>query len=830
VEVLNPLTRMRVSPVLLAVLTVSAAFGLSSAAQAQAPNSAEVEAESLNPSSVANSTDRIANSIHRATDLEGQNGAIAPIQLEVQPEVFAAEFLAQTSPPESVEDAYPVEAETDDSDDSDVPAQPVTPLPQQPQQQFDLPPQINPAEPPPGTQTPLEGAPNQIQINPDLPSGSPELENNLPGADDAPAPDQPVLPEGTPPDDTAPVLPDGAQPAPDAAPPAGQAAPVEEPRVLVSEVAVEAAEGELTDELINIVYNAVRTEPGRTTTRSQLQEDINAVFATGFFSNVRAVPEDTPLGVRVSFIVQPNPVLTDVQLQGTTVETLNYNDEETSVPQVVDSIFGEQYGSILNLRDLQAGINQLNQVYQSNGYVLAQVIDAPQVAPDGTVTLVVAEGVIEDIQVRFLNQEGEATNPDGTPVEGQTREFIITREFESQSGDVFNQQQIQADLQRVFGLGIFEDVRVALNPGTDPRQVDVIVNVIERNTGSVTAGIGFGSSSGLFGTVSFQEQNLGGNNQRLSAELQVGTRDELLFDLSFTDPWIATDPYRTSYTVNAFNRRSISLIFDGGEDEIDLENGDRPRVNRLGGGVSFSRPLDEWLGLEGWRASTGLQFQRVRITDSDGEVNARDEEGNLLSFNDDGTDNLLLLQLAAVQDRRNNPNAPTSGSVLRLSTEQSIPIDGITFNRLRASYSYYIPVNFTNFTEGPEALAFNVQAGTILGDLPPYEAFALGGTDSVRGYDAGDLGSGRSFVLATAEYRFPIFSIVGGALFLDIGTDLGTADNVPGSPAEIRDKPGTGFGYGVGVRVQSPLGQIRVDYGINDEGDGRLHFGIGERF
>ncbi|MBE9182003.1 BamA/TamA family outer membrane protein [Oculatella sp. LEGE 06141] len=793
---------MRFSPVLLAVFTVSATLGLSNPAKAQAPNSADIEAENSNHLGLAGQP--------RSAEAEGRGQTVAPAP--VQPEWFSSEFLAQAIEP--VPDAA---------------QQPLPPArPTEPPQPLDLPSEIDPATPPPGTQTPLEGSPDRIQFDTAPEPSTPQIEFNLPEPttppEAQPVPDDGVL-------DEPPPLPDGtvAPPAQPTQPTQPGATQAEEPRVLVSEVAVEAVEGELSDELLNIVYNAAQTQPGRTTTRSQLQEDINAIFATGFFSNVQAVPEDTPLGVRVAFIVQVNPVLQDVQLEGSQVETLQYQGEETSVPQVVDSIFADQYGTTLNLRDLQVGIEQLNQVYQENGFVLAQVIDVPQVSPDGTVTLVVAEGVIEDIQVRFLNREGQPTNEDGTPVQGQTREFIVTREFESQSGDVFNQQQIQGDLQRVFGLGIFEDVRVSLNPGTDPRQVDVVVNVIERNTGSVAAGVGFSSASGLFGTVSFQEQNLGGNNQRLAAEVQVGER-ELLFDLSFTDPWIATDPYRTSYTVNAFNRRSISLIFDGGENEVELENGDRPRVNRLGGGVSFSRPLDEWLGLEGWRASAGLQFQRVTVTDADGEVTPRDELGNLLSFNEDGRDNLLLLQLAAVQDRRNSTLTPTSGSVLRFSTEQSLPIDGIIFNRLRASYSYYIPVDFTNFTEGAETLAFNVQAGTILGDLPPYEAFALGGTDSVRGYDSGDLGSGRSFALATVEYRFPIFSIVGGALFADFGTDLGTAEDVPGSPAEVRGKPGSGFGVGLGVRVQSPLGQIRIDYGVNDQGDGRLHFGVGERF
>lgn len=567
----------------------------------------------------------------------------------------------------------------------------------------------------------------------------------------------------------------------------------------------------------------------------ELQEDINAIFATGFFSNVRAVPEDTPLGVRVSFVVQPNPVLRNVQVQA------NPGTKVPSVlpPKVVDDVFREQYGSILNLRRLQEGIKRLNQWYQENGYVLAQVVEAPQVAPDGTVTLQIAEGVVEDIQVRFI-REGEATNEEGEPIRGRTRDFIITRELQLEPGEVFNRNTVQTDLQRVYGLGIFEDVQVSLNPGQDPRQVVVLVNVEERRSGSVAAGAGFSSASGLFGTISYQEQNLGGNNQRLGAELQVGERD-VLFDVRFTDPWIGGDPFRTSYTVNGFRRRSISLIFDGNDENIVVgDDAVRPRVIRTGGGVTFSRPLSRNpLERSEWTASAGLQYQRISVRDNDGEISptgrldvAGGPQDIPLSISPDGTDDLLTLQLGAVRDLRNNPLTPTSGSLLRFGVEQSVPIGSgsILLNRLRGSYSQYLPVNFTNFAEGPETLAFNLQAGTVIGDLPPYEAFSVGGTNSVRGYDEGQVGSGRSFVQATAEYRFPIFSVVGGTLFVDVGSDLGTAGNVPGRPGELLGKPGTGFGYGVGVRVQSPLGPLRIDYGFNDEGDSRLHFGIGERF
>ncbi len=646
------------------------------------------------------------------------------------------------------------------------------------------PPSGVPQQSPPGTQTPTQETPNQLQI------------------DTTPAPAQIEFqtPTPTPP----PVQPPTTPPAPTTSGP--------EPRVLVGEVLVNGVEGDLQ----NLVYQTIRTRPGRTATRSELQEDINAIFGTGFFSNVQATPEDTPLGVRVTFVVTPNPVLKAVRVEGNQV-----------LPQkVVDDIFKDQYGTTLNLKQFQEGVKQVNKWYQDNGYVLAQVLDAPQVSPDGTATLAVAEGIVEGIQVRFLNKEGETTNAQGQPILGRTREFIVTREFDLKPGDVFNRNAAERDLQRVFGLGLFEDVRLSLNPGQDPRKVVVVANVIERNTGSLAAGFGISSASGLFGTVSYQEQNLGGNNQKLGAELQVGER-EVLFDLNFTDPWIGGDPFRTSYTVNLFNRRSLSLVFDGGPNVVNLPNGDQPRVDRLGTSLNFTRPL-----ANGWVASAGIQYQRISIRDFGRNISPVDRLGNALSFSGTGTDDLTTLQFGAVRDLRDDPLRPTSGSLLRVGTEQSIPIGSgnIFLNRIRGSYSYYIPVTYTNFSPGPQALAFNVQAGTVFGDLPPYEAFALGGATSVRGYEDGSVGSGRSFIQATAEYRFPIFSVIGGALFVDAATDLGTASSVLGNPAGARNKPGSGYGYGLGVRIQSPLGPIRIDYGINDQGSSRINFGIGERF
>ncbi|MEB3308843.1 MAG: BamA/TamA family outer membrane protein [Snowella sp.] len=609
-----------------------------------------------------------------------------------------------------------------------------------------------------------------------------------------------------------------------------QATPTEEPRVLISEVVVRGADPELE----KLVYNVLRTRPGRAATRSQLQEDVNAIYATGYFSNVKVSPEDTPLGVRVTFEVQPNPILKEI-----VIETVPATEKERVLPaEVVNSTFSGQYGKILNLRELQEGIKKINEWYSSNGYDLAQVVGSPTVGEDGTVKLIIAEGIVENIQVRFFNSEDE-------PAEGRTRDFIVTREMQLKPGDVFNRNVAQRDLQRIFGLGLFEDARLSFNPGTDPREVIVNVDVVEGNTGSIAAGAGFSSTSGLFGTLSYQEKNLGGNAQTIGTELQVGQR-ELLFDVNFTDPWIAGDPYRTSYSVNGFRRRTITLVYDGNSSSIrTLNTFNSPRVVRTGAGVTFFRPIAENVfSAPEWRLSAGFSYQHVQITDGDGNIAPlsaplNDYPSQQLAFSPSGVDDLWTFSFGASQDTRNSPLQPTSGSVLRLGMEQTVPIGSgsILFNRLRGSYSHFIPVNWLDLTSWgfvestqPQALAFNIQAGTVLGDLPPYEAFVIGGSNSVRGYAEGDLGNGRSYLQATAEYRFPIINAVGGALFFDYGSTLGSSDAVPGIPSIIRGLPGSGFGYGIGVRIQSPVGPIRIDYGINEQGGSRVNFGIGEKF
>jgi outer membrane protein insertion porin family len=556
----------------------------------------------------------------------------------------------------------------------------------------------------------------------------------------------------------------------------------------------------VTEELQQIVLKTIRTRPGSSTTQSQLNNDVAAILNTGFFADARVTSSKQRDGMNVVFQVQP-VVVRSLQLSGNQVLT----------PTVANNFFKSQIGQPVSLTTLRQGVEQLSKWYKDNGYVLAQVV-AAQPNRDGVVTIDVAEGVIGDINVRFLDKEGK-------PTQGRTKQDFINQELKLKPGQVFRVDVAQQDLQHLYQLGLFDNANISLNG--DARKIDVTYDLTERPARAVNAGGGYSADTGLFGTINYKDQNFGGINQQLGGNIQVGTRD-FQFDGNFTNPYRANNPDTPGYSIDAFRRRTVSQTFD---DDITLANGDQAREGKFGGGVSLTKPVDEW------DASVGLNYTRTSIRDSDGNITPVDALGNSLSFSGTGIDDLLSVSAGISKDQRNNPVNPTQGSILSLSTQQSIPVGSgnILMNRVQANYSQYTPVNLLG-SKKPEVLAFNVQGGTTIGDLPPYMAFNLGGINSVRGYGSGDVGSGRSYVLASAEYRVPIYKPVGAVLFADFGSDLGSGDTVPGDPAGARDKPGTGFGYGAGVRVDSPLGLIRADLGFNDQGESKLQFGIGQRF
>ena len=434
-----------------------------------------------------------------------------------------------------------------------------------------------------------------------------------------------------------------------------------------------------------------------------------------------------------------------------------------------------------------------------------------------------ADGVyVAEVKIRFVNSRGEAVDRKGNPVEGRISEDFIRGELKLKAGDNYSREVVRSDLQQLQQLGLFEKVTVSTEEaGTD---VSVIYSVQERSARSFGVNATLNDDVGVAVPLSYTDRTFARTPQRLAVELQPSLRG-IQYDVQFVSPYVAAED-RLGYSVRAFGDRRTSEIFN---EDIDLPNGNRVREIRRGGNLRFTRPLGDW------RSTLGLNYTNISTRDRNLNIARRDELGNPLTFSGSGVDELYTVSFGAIRDRRDNPFNPTSGSILSLSTEQSIPLGrgNIVSNRLLANYIQYVPITLLGISESealPEMLAFNLQGGTVIGDLPPTEAFRLGGRNSVRGYDSGDIGSGRSYFLASGEYRFPVGRDVGGVIFVDFASDLGTGDSVLGKPASVRDKPGTGAGVGLGVRVRSPVGLVRLDVGIGNSGEIKFVLGTKQRF
>ncbi|XP_022754264.1 outer envelope protein 80, chloroplastic-like isoform X3 [Durio zibethinus] len=355
----------------------------------------------------------------------------------------------------------------------------------------------------------------------------------------------------------------------------------------------------------------------------------------------------------------------------------------------------------------------------------------------------------------------------------------------------------------------------AFRDGHDAGKVDLIMNVVERPSGGFSAGGGISSGitsgplSGLIGSFAYSHRNLFGRNQKLNISLERGQIDSI-FRINYTDPWIEGDDKRTSRTIIVQNSRTPGTLVHGNQhDNSSLS------IGRVTAGVEFSRPIRPK-----WSGTAGLIFQHAGARDEKGNPIIKDFYGSPLTASGKPYDDMLLAKFESVY----TGSGDQGSSMFAFNMEQGLPVmpEWLFFNRVNARARKGVEI-------GPTRLLLSLSGGHVVGNFSPHEAFAIGGTNSVRGYEEGAVGSGRSYVVGSSEVSFPLLGPLGGVIFADYGHDLWSGPNVPGDPAGARYKPGSGYGYGFGIRVDSPLGPLRLEYAFNDRQAKRFHFGVGHR-
>ena len=667
------------------------------------------------------------------------------------------------------------------------------------------------------------------------------------------------------------------------------------PSVLISEVRIEGLDGhpEL-DRLQLVAYDAMQVQPGSRVTRSDLQRDLNAIQATGWFADVRINPVNGPLGVQLIVQLEPFPELTAVEL----------NVASDLLPQaVIDDAFSSDFGSTINLNDLQQRMKALQTQLAGQGYSLARISGPERVSPDGVITLKLIQGQVAGVEVQFLNKEGEREDENGEPIVGKTKPWVVTREISVEPGDPFNRNMLERDIKRLYATQLFSDVKVTLKPVPEqPGDVLIVLGIVEQSTGQLSGGLGYSQSQGVFGQGQVQDSNLLGRAWNVGLNVTYGQYGGLA-NISFSDPWIKGDQHRTAFRTSLFLSQQVPQAFqseDNGNIRTveDYENnankyayninssknpsgdrfgsvnkalkefphrswfdyeGDTIALRKTGGSFSFSRPLNGGDPFKDspWRVLAGMSFADVRPINFSAETrpygvstnhfkNGRVKNNDVICVSFNCADHNLLtgLRLATTYSTLNDTRSPTSGNFFTFSTEQFVGVndDSPTFNRMRGSYTQFFPVNWLKLHKGcrpdqgdkadcPQAIGVQVKGGAIVGELPPYEAFCVGGSNSIRGWYDCDLAVGRSFGEVTLEYRFPIISVFSGELFVDAGTDFNTQKHVPGKPGLLLDKDGSGVSVGTGVIVGTPVGPLRLEIATRDfTSDYRFNLGVGYKF
>lgn len=310
-----------------------------------------------------------------------------------------------------------------------------------------------------------------------------------------------------------------------------------------------------------------------------------------------------------------------------------------------------------------------------------------------------------------------------------------------------------------------------------------------------------------------------------------GTLGGVDLDYSFVPEGM--DGYFSLY-VN--HTRSLNSAYRNGHVDLGKSTDNtQPWLFRTSAGFGYTTDPSQELSL-----STGLVYQRVSLRSGafGGLTPPFDPNGNPLMVSNTSTDNLLLLRAGGLYMDLDNLQFPTSGDKLRFQADQAIPVGatGAAFTRFNLNYTHFQKLEL--WGEDPQTLIFNMQAGSAVGLLPQYETYNLGGVYSVRGYQLGELGGGRSFLQSSLEFRAPIGSLplfgsevpFKAATFIDYGTAFQSASQVYGQPGLVREKPDSGFGYGLGVQAETQIGLVRVEAAFAPEGRRLLYFSLGDRY
>ena len=539
----------------------------------------------------------------------------------------------------------------------------------------------------------------------------------------------------------------------------------------------------------------IQSKPGSTVTVEGIRNDVASLGSIGVFSQIRPVFVSVPEGVKLTYQLVSNPVVKNVEFSGNTVFTSDYLKSIMQIPK----------DSVLNFVLVNQKLRDIEDLYLKQGYMLVSIPNV-QVSADGTLHIDISEGIVEDIVI--VGNE-------------KTKNYVITRELKLKKGKPFNKFLASRSMERLYNLGYFEDVNMKLLPGkTNEHDVIIEIDVIEQKTGIVTVGAGYSDADGTVGIIELGDTNFRGTGDKVNLHWEFGGAGAgKNYTLSYTRPWINDNG--DSLGASIFNRIYEYDDYDANGDKVAEYDKRRKGWNLTWGHVSDEYRTN-YFNFESSKESYDDGFETGEVMDkylaknhitdyhvSDWYKDIMDNFGTTNSFT-----------FTHVFDNRDNYFNASKGRRISFAAQWG-------GHGLGGDYDFYkftAEGRFYKALGNGHILALRLMGGYIDGDVSYGNLFDLGGSDTLRGYED-DQFKGKKMYAATLEYRFPIAKKVQGVLFTDAGSTWGIDE---GKIPWYTDDDSLNWSVGVGIRLQTPIGPIRLDYGHGDRN--KFNFSFGTQF
>jgi len=488
------------------------------------------------------------------------------------------------------------------------------------------------------------------------------------------------------------------------------------------------------------------------------------------------------------------------------VGKLTFVGYKATTEQKLRAVVKMKEGSVYSAKAIKDDAKALADAYGSGGYVDLTIVPETSQAHDRL------------IDITYKIDEGQRSYVERISISGNTRtkDKVIRREVLIAPGDIFNTVRVETSKKRLENLGYFSKVDTfPVDTEVEGRKY-LDIQVEEKRTGSLNFGAGFSTVDSLIGFIELTQGNfditnwpsLTGGGQKFRIRLQGGTERKDV-ELALTEPWFMDRPISVGLTTYYHEANYLSSIYDQRNYgfSLDVRKGIRPF---LYGSLSY------------------------RLESIDTFNVALSASPELVAETGPSTKSVFSANLT--WDRRDNPFLTRSGERITYTwwvagpggTEQIYGFD------VEASKYWRLPWD--------TILLINAEVAGVdrWGDqtklVKIYDRLFLGGSNNLRGFDFRDVGpkdpngeplGGQSMARATIEWTFPIVEKARGALFYDTGF-------VNTNPWDYNFN-NVASDIGFGLRLDLPIGPLRVDYGIplqqaGNHGSGKFNFNVGYQF